>query len=239
MSILQTIFGSNSGSGNNSQSPQTPQGQQSSNDNGSSEDNTPEPQGLDKYTELVNYTPDPETAPKPFDPHTLINSDPEALQKQISQMNFVQGAISKEEAELINQGGEGALGVMAKALNTVAQNAFLQAVTASKNISSETLKQSLSHLDSRVDERLRNQQVNTALSQANPILAHPAAKPLIEAIMPKIQAKYPQASPEEIRDKTVEYLTDFTNSVNPQKTDDKDASTVLGQNWDAWIKDEL
>lgn len=232
MSILQTIFGGSAQQGQQAQ----PAPQDNSPDNSAQ----PEPQGMDKYTDLVNFQPDPDKAPKPFDPSTLINADPEQLQRQISQMNFVQGAISKEEAELINQGGEGALGVMAKALNTVAQNAFMQATLAAKNISSETMKQSLSHLDSRVDERLRNQQVSSALAQANPILAHPAAKPMIEAIMPKIQTKHPEASPEEIRDKAVEYLMDFANAFNPHETNDPNKPKVpAGTNWEDWISDEL
>ena len=235
MSILQSIFGGSNQQQQQQQANQAPQQQATP-----VEQEAPAPEGLDKYTELVNYQPDPDKVPKPFDPADLISADPEALAKQVSQMNFVQGAISKEEAELIAQGGEGALGVMAKALNTVAQNAFMHAVTASKNISSETLKQSLSHLDSRVDSRLKSQQVNSALAQANPILAHPAAKPMIEAIMPKIQAKHPEASPEEIRDKAVEYLTDFANAVNPPQTDDSTNSKVpAGTNWNEWIGDEL
>lgn len=232
MGILDTIFG-NSASATAGQQQQQQQQQQTQAPSDTS--TAPEPEGLDKFTDLVNFTPDPDKVPKPFDPSTLINADPEALAKQVSQMNFVQGAITKEDAEVIAAGGADAIGVMAKALNTVAQKAFMQATLAAKNISSETLKQSLSHLDTRVDERLRNQQVSSALAEANPALAHPVAKPLIDAVMPKIQAKYPGASPTEVRDMAVSYLMEFANAVNPPKEDKPARAPGEVLDWGEWL----
>jgi hypothetical protein len=196
----------------------------------------PEPTGLDKFTDLATFVPDPEKAPKPFDPAELISADPEALQKQVSQMNFIQGALTKEEAQAIAEGGEGALNAMAKALNAVAQRSFMQATLAAKEVSAETLRKSLSHIDERINSNLRQDKINAALSEANPALSHPAAKMVMANLIPQIQAKFPEASPEEVKEKTLEYFTEFTKAFSPTKEEVKPTVPGEVENWFDWVQ---
>lgn len=195
----------------------------------------PEPQGLDKFNEIINFQPDPENAPKPFNPDELITVDPAKLQEEVGRMNFLEGTMSKEDAQAIVEGGEGALAAMAKVMNSAMQKVFMQNTLASRAIASKTLGNSLEHVDSRIQGMLKKDKITSSLAQANPVLTHPAAAPMIEALIPKIEAKFPTASPEEIKEKAVEYFLEFANQINPAK-EEKQESKSNEIDWMDWVK---
>lgn len=236
MSILSTIFGGQSAA---SQATQDNQGTQDTQGTGT-QDNPPanEPTGLDKFNDIINFKPDPESQPKPFNPDELITVDPKALQEEVSKMNFLEGTMTKEDATAIVEGGEGALAAMAKVMNSAMQKVFMQNTLASRAIASKTLGNSLDHVDSRIAGMMRKDKINSTLAQANPALSHPAAAPMIEALIPKIEAKFPNASPEEIKDKATEYFLEFANQINPHKEDKKSTSQADEIDWFDWVKDQ-
>lgn len=233
MSILGQLFGGSSES-SASNSSQTPVADNAGTSGGESA--TPEPQGMDKYLDIINFQPDPDKAPKPFNPDDLLTVDPENLQKEISKMNFVEGAITKEDAQAITEGGEGALVALVKVMQNFGQKMYMQNVIASKHISSKTLGNSLEHVDSRISSMMRKDKINSSLAQSNPVLSHPAAAPMIESLIPKIEAKFPGASPEEVRAKAEEFFLDFAKSMIPGEKES--TQTPPGQtNWADWVKE--
>lgn len=234
MSILSQLFGgsSESSASNSSQQPTAQQQPQQTTESASTE-----PQGLDKFNDIINFQPDPDKAPKPFNPDDLITVDPENLQKEVSKMNFLEGSMSKEDAQAIVEGGEGALAAMAKVMNNALQKAFMQSTLASKAIASKTLGNSLDHVDSRIANLMRKDKISSSLAQSNPVLSHPAAAPMIESLIPKLEAKFPSASPDEIREKAEEYFLEFAKQLMPQKEESANTGRADQINWNDWVKE--
>lgn len=195
------------------------------------------PQGLDKFTDIMNFTPDPKDVKEPFDANKLLEVNPEALQAEISKMNFVEGVISEKDAEAIAGGGEGALAAMAKALNAVGQNVFMKATLAAKAVSSKTLEGSMSHIDERFNSSLRKSQINSAILESNPNLAHPVAKVMIDAYIPKLEAKFPNATPAEIKDRAAELVASLIDTLSPVDKSKEDKAKSESMDWLDWAKD--
>lgn len=184
------------------------------------------PDPLESFKDL--WTPPKEGEPQPanFNPADMFQIDPAKIQQSVSQMNFA-STITPEVLQQITAGGEDAAKAFLVAMNGVAQQAFAQSMIGSAKLVEQALTKANDSLDARMQEGIRKQQVSSSLVEANPALAHPAAKPIVAALEAQFTSKYPTASPAEITKLAQDYLSKFASLASPaQKTDTAPASAA-------------
>lgn len=195
----------------------------------------PEPQGLDKFTDLWNLTDaqKPQAHESPF-----ANVTPEALQKIAGQTDFSK-VVTPEMMTAISAGGEQAAAAMIQAMNAVAQQTYAQSAEASIKLINKAVETNREQLLSELPTLVKQQNVTDNLRTKNPIFNHPAAKPMLETLQQQLQLKNPTATAEQIRSQAEEFLIGFAQSANPQQQQQQQQSgpnkSGKGQmDWSDW-----
>lgn len=196
-------------------------------------DNTPQPEGLDKFLDLVEAKVTPEDS---FDPTKLFNVDPAKLQEEVSKMDFLTGSITKDQLEKLRTGGEDSVGAMLEVMQNVARKAFMQSAALSTSVTTNALSQSLPQVQSMIGKTLHKTKVNEAVQGINPALAHPVGQVFLEGIMPRLEAKFPKATPAELAQHASDLFTQFTQTFAPTKQEN---TAPPEPDWAAWLGDEL
>lgn len=191
------------------------------------------PDPLEAFKDL--WTPPKEGDPQPqnFNPSDMFQIDPAKIQQAVSQMNFA-STVTPEVLAQITAGGEDAAKAFLVAMNGVAQQAFAQSMVGSAKLVEQALVKANESLDARMSEGIRKQQVSSSLMQANPALAHPAAKPIVAALEAQLTTKYPTASPTEITKMAQDYLGKFATLANPAQPTET-APSAADEDWEKFF----
>lgn len=212
---------------------QTPQPQQASPDQ---PPQAQEPQGLDRFSDLFSPK-EGDVSPTNFDPSKLFEMTPEsqqALASEIGNMNFVQGAVTPEIAQAIQAGGDEALKAIPALVNGASKQAFTAALQAAMKINQASLTKAAPAMEARMTDILRQRSVESAVKDANPVFSHPAAKPILDALVPQLQARYPKASETEIKQMASDYITDLASLGVPKEESSKKGDT-METDWSSWL----
>lgn len=185
----------------------------------------PQNEGLDAFKELFTpLTPEQMAAQQNFDPNALFATlEPAKVQELAGKINYAEG-ITAEQLQAIQTGGPEAVQALVQALNAVGQRTMTQSLLASAEVTKQALNQANQSLDGRLSSVSRKQAVTDLITSENPMLNHPAAKPIVDALQQAIMAKNPQATPQQIQASVNEYLTAFTGASAkpaPQPTGDQ------------------
>lgn len=169
---------------------------------------------LDAFKDLWTPPKEGEQQPANFDPASMFQIDPAKIQQAVGQMNFA-GTVTPEVLAQITAGGEDAAKAFMAAMNGVAQQAFAQSMIGSAKLVEQAMTKANTSLDARLREGIRQQQVSSSLRESNPMLAHPAAQPIVAALEAQFTQKYPTATPQEITKLATDYLSKFATLASP------------------------
>lgn len=168
--------------------------------------------GLDQFADIWDTSAQPGAQGQP-----LFNISQEKVMEAARKQDFIAQAATKEQLDKIMAGGAEAAQAMMEIMNTVAQNSFAQsALAATKLIDGALDKGGFARL-SDVDTRVKNISVTNTLQQENPVFAHPAAQPMLDAVKNQLMVKYPNATPNELTAMAKNYLTEFVTAATPQQ----------------------
>lgn len=168
---------------------------------------------LDSFNKLWETTPiDPAAPPEPG--KFFSSADPAKMLASARKVDFAK-SISPELLEKMAAGGQDSKAAFAAALNEVGQRAYAQATLAATQIADASIKNYSDGSASRLPSLIKQHSVAETIRNSNPLLQHPAAAPILDALQSQLTVKYPQATVKEIEAFASEYLKAFSAAANP------------------------
>jgi hypothetical protein len=188
---------------------------------------------MDKFAALWEAPKEGEVVTENFDPAKMFQIDPVKIQQAVSQINFGT-SITPDIMAKINAGGEEATQAMMTAMNSVAQQAFAQSMMGASKLVETAMTQANSSLDKRIQNSAKSLQAQSALREANPMLTHPGAAPLITAMEAQFAMKHPGATAAELTKMSQDYLLQFAEVASGPKAP---APVPQGEvDWDQYLR---
>ena len=168
---------------------------------------------LDSFTKLWETSPvDPNAPPEPG--KFFSSADPVKMLASARKVDFAK-SISPELMAKMAAGGQDSIGAFAAALNEVGQRAYAQATLAATQIADASIKNYSDGSATRLPSLIKQHSVAETIRNSNPLLQHPAAAPILEALQSQLTVKYPQATVKEIEAFATDYLKAFSSAANP------------------------
>lgn len=228
---LPTANAQNNLSGNNNQNNNGGNQQQAQ----QQEPEDPISSRLDSMTALWNTPTDANG--KPIAPQgdplsqPIFNFDPAKVHEQVSTLDFTTGLTP----ELLGKAVSGDVDALRDALNQVARKALAGSTINSGKLINDGFTNYTRNVDSALPGRIKSLRLAEATSE-NPILSHPAVKPMVAGIRHMIMQKLPHASADEITAATEEYFTNIGAAFTAK--DDASRQAVLKKTEDStdWLK---
>lgn len=181
---------------------------------------TPEPQGLDAFTDIWK----PVESPAGTQNTDQFNVDPKQFIDAAKKVDFTK-VINPQQLQAIAAGGEDAMKAFAAAINSVAQASYAQSAMASTEIAKRVAEDTRTRVLAEIPQHIRNQSVSDSLRNDNPALSHPAAAPILGALQQQLTLKHPNATTGEISKMAKDYLTQFAGLVAPQPQNQQESQT--------------
>lgn len=186
-----------------------------------------------EYAELWKTTPTDPNAPAPTG--VFGDLDPKKFMEVAGKIDFSR-AITPDQLQKIQAGGEEGLQAFAAAMNTVAQQTFAQAAFAATKITEQGLNKARESFVAELPSHIKRHQVSDSLRNSNPVFNNPAVAPLIQAMEAQFTVKYPNATPTEITQMAQNYIANLGAAFSPQQKPAQNAQNQnQGQDWDAWM----
>ena len=196
---------------------QTPSGEQSVLEGAGSGEAAGNP--LDKFKDI--WQPPTGADGKPIQrtkQKAIPNLDPGKIMEFASKQDFKK-FVKPETLAAIAKGGDEASAAFAQAMQDIGSSTFASAITASGQMMQAALDRQAEQFESGMNERFTRFSLRENLSNKNPVLKHPAAKPIVEALQATLANKYPDASAAELQSTAEEFLTAFTSSLSGKEDD--------------------
>lgn len=160
---------------------------------------------------------------------------PEKIIEAARQVDFT-NSIPKEVMEKILAGDQTAL---MQAINNVGQSAYAQSAMTSVNAAKQVAEKQDAHWQAKLPELVRELTQRNELSENNPLANDPATKPMYDMMLAQFQKKYPEATADQLKAHTTQYLNQFITKAGgklpePAKEDKetKIPQTISGD--DSW-----
>jgi len=152
----------------------------------------------------------------------FANFDQNKLLESARKVDFTR-SIPPEVLAKIGAGGEDAVKAFSQVINDVAQRSYAQSTFANGKMMEAAMTKLLEGVETRLPSKFKAQQLSQSLIQENPMLAHPAAAVIIEALQAQLLQKFPTASQAELKEHALTYLKDFTSIAGPKAKPDPNA----------------
>jgi len=165
---------------------------------------------LDTFKDLWETDPN-----KQADTNTSLLGEinPQKILEQASKVNFAK-IVKPEDVKLIQQGGEGAVEALGRALNATSQAVYAQSAVATAKI----VEQATSRLEEKIlaslPERIKQQSFSNSLREDNPAYSHPSAAPIVAMIETQMQTKFPNATTAELKEMAKDYFTKTFSAIS-------------------------
>ena len=166
-----------------------------------------------------------------------LNADPAKFMEAAKGMNF-SSIIPAETLTAINAGGEGATKAFAEAMNTVAQATYAQSSHAAAKIVEMAVQKAEAAFEAKLPSLIKQHNVSDLNRTENPIFNHPSAMPIVGALEQQMSKKFPNATAQELRTMSQDYLKSFAEAISPKKASSTDSSNLAkGEtDWDALLR---
>lgn len=177
------------------------------------------------------FTPDPDKDAKPnvFDPSKLIDQSPESMKQlndAIASMDFMKGVATPEALAKLEEGGQGAVQTTIAMMNKMAQEVLKSSILASTQLNTGTVSKVIPEVEGLINSRLKATEVEKAIKGSNPVLSHPASAFMVQQLKSGFQAKFPDASPEEITQMANKYIDDIVALARPKPKTEVDQTAT-------------
>ena len=159
---------------------------------------------------------------------------PEEVTAAVAKLNF-SDKLSPEVLAAIANGGEEAQKAFASSLNSVAQNVMSQTLLVSKQLADKTIESAIQKQLNKLPELVRQQNVDSAVTESNPIFKHPAVQPIIKAAQQQLTAANPGMSPAEITQKVNAYVLAMSQAINPTPEPQNPFSNESDVDWEKFL----
>lgn len=183
---------------------------------------------LDKFADLwqPNKTDEQQNQP-------LFAVDQSKLMEAAGKLDFTK-LVKPEQLQAIARGGEEAAAAFLQAINTVGQAGFANALAANTKLIEQALERKEAEFEARLPGAIKSYNIETSLAQ-DPVLKHPAAKPVVGAIARAMASKNPDATPEELQKAALELLRDIAGGKVDKNATEVKKEKAGDFDWDAWI----
>jgi hypothetical protein len=246
MSIFQTLFGqsnpaaqpapgnTNSGAGNtpgaSSNGVVPPDTNKSDTPNNEvKKDVTP----LDTFSDIWKT---PDNPNKQEDKALFADLDPVKVMESAKKVDFSK-AVTPQQLESINKGGQEAVTAFAQAMNSVAQTVYAQNALATTKIVEQALSRSQAQYDTKIPEMVKKLSANERLVTENPMLSNPAIQPLVGALTEQLTRKNPSATANEIQQQVVDYFAALGTSFAPKPKETKESKAAAqSMDWSTFLQ---
>lgn len=164
---------------------------------------------------------------------SLFTLDPAKVQEAAGKLDFTQG-ISTEQVAAALGGDASALMAL---INKSAQNAFTAATLNTGNMVNQGVATNNDRFKATLPTHLKKVQLSQVES-TNPVLAHPGAAPLVEALKNMEFSKNPNANPQDVQRKVEQYLTQFGGALveaDPVNVAAKKQATAGETDWSSFL----
>ena len=149
--------------------------------------------------------------------------------------NFVQNIPPEAMAKMV-AGGEEGVRTMLAIINAAQQETYATAAFASGKIAEQGLSHYDTTIESRLPSKIKQQQFSESLRNANPLLASPAAAPIITGLERQFATHFPQATAQELTGMALNYLQDFSKTINaPADAAAKKVTEATGNDWEKFM----
>jgi hypothetical protein len=164
---------------------------------------------LDVFSKMWDTDPN-----KKEDVAPSFTLDDETLGKVSSAQDFMKGI----NPELMQKATGGDAASMIEMMHHVGRNAYKAALSHGSTLTDKFVGAREAYNEKGLSGKVKGELVNNELAQI-PNSSHPAVKKQIMMVAEQFQRQHPDASPSEIRAKTVEYFKVFTDAINTNPND--------------------
>jgi hypothetical protein len=205
-------------------------GQQQKNNN--SVDNTTPVNPLDKFKEMWQPPTSADGKPLPGRQPIIPKIDPAKIMEFAGKQDFKK-FVKPETLAAIAKGGEEGSAAFQQAIQDIGSSTFASSITASSQMMSAALERQQKQFEDSLPELFKRFSLGENLSNKNPVLKHPAAKPIIDALQIQLAQKYPDASAADLQRTAEEFITAFASEATGKKQDSI-ANDTKGRKQDDW-----
>ena len=161
------------------------------------------------------------------------NMDPNAIQQQVSKMDFMASADPASVQKLMS----GDMSAFPDVINSALRQVFSNNLQMTQGMVEHGVKTGSDRLSSSLDSRFRDFQVRGQNSQ-NPALQHPVGKSLFKTLTKQIATANPSLSPEEVSQQGEKFFMEFAKMVlQPEQQAAQQQAESSGPNWEAFLSE--
>lgn len=187
---------------------------------------------LDKHKDLwqSNITDQQEAQP-------LFAVDQSKLMEAAGNLDFTK-LVKPEQLQAIARGGDEAAQAFLQAINAVGQAGFANALAANTKLIEQALQRKEAEFEAKIPGAIKAFNIENALS-SDPVLKHPAARPVVGVIAKAMAAKNPDATPSELQEAALALLREIAGdspATKQTKQNQQQQETAGVFDWDTWLK---
>lgn len=159
----------------------------------------------------------------------VIDFDPAKLQEALKGKNLV-GNVPQELLQKAMSGNDPQ--AFMQVLNLASTNSFQLAIGAASKMVESAISKHTANLEAALPSRIRDTQIRQS-SVKNPVLSHPAAAPMVEALKMQIAVKNPQLSPDRVTEMAENYFIAMSKELGNNDGTPKSGTGTNGKetNW--------
>jgi hypothetical protein len=161
----------------------------------------------------------------------IFNFDPAKVHEQVATLDFT----TKISPELLGKAASGDVDALRDALNQVARQTLAGSTINSGRLINDGFTTYSRNVDQALPGRIKSLRLQDATSE-NPILSHPAVKPMVAGIRHMIMQKLPHASADEIQAATEEYFTNIGAAFTAKDAQSQKAALQKTEDNTDWLK---
>lgn len=191
---------------------------------------------MDKFKDIWQPATDADGKPKASSKKSVMPKiDPAKIMEFASKQDFKK-FVKPETLAAISKGGDEGMAAFAQAMQDIGSSTFASATTASAHMMQAALERQAADFEERSEERFKKFSLKENLGNKNPVLKHPAAQPIVEALQSVLSNKFPQASAQELQSTAEEFLTTFASSISGsgKKEGEEDTGGKGGRKQEDW-----
>ena len=186
-----------------------------------------EPTPFADFKDLWKTDPTDPNKPAP-DASVFGTIDPKKFMEAAGKIDFSK-AVSQEQLQAIQAGGEGATKVLLEVMNKVAQGTYAQSAFATTKIVEQAIAKSKETFLAELPQHIKKQTVTDSLRAENPIFSNPAVAPIISALEAQMTVKFPNATAPEITAMARQYVEQLGTAFVPKAKVDPNAKVNKGE----------
>ena len=160
---------------------------------------------------------------------------PEQMLEAASKVDF-RKVLDQESLAKIKAGGDEAVGALADLLNKTGQSVYGQGLVVTQKLIEKAVSEAREDFQKQLPQYVRGAAARDSLIKDNAAFKDPAVAPVVEAIQSQLQAKFPNATADELS----EMARDYFKAASGVLTSDPKSKTTApkksnSDDWEEWI----